>query len=76
MLVGKQSWRFDNQPVIISTGTVGGPFEGNGAIPEAFDLLHDELWIGEKSFEKAQTILVEGAVTTALKKASVKKKKM
>ncbi|GAF23366.1 LOW QUALITY PROTEIN: stage V sporulation protein AD [Bacillus sp. JCM 19047] len=73
MLVGKQSWRFDNQPVIISTGTVGGPFEGNGAIPEAFDLLHDELWIGEKSFEKAQTILVEGAVTTALKKASVKK---
>lgn len=73
MLTGKQSWVFENSPAIVSTGTVGGPFEANGAIPEAFDLLHDDLWIGERSYEKAQSILIEGAITTALKKASVKK---
>lgn len=74
MLAGKQSWIFDSKPVITATGTVGGPFEANGAIPEAFDLLHDDLWIGEDSYEKAQTVLIEGAVTETLKKASLKKK--
>ncbi len=73
MLAGKQSWIFNSKPVITATGTVGGPFEANGAIPEAFDLLHDDLWIGEDSYEKAQTILIEGAVTETLKKASLKK---
>ncbi|WP_059103649.1 stage V sporulation protein AD [Shouchella shacheensis] len=74
MLTGKQSWTFDKQPVISATGTVGGPFEANGALPEAFDRLHDDLWLGEDSYEKAQTILVEEAVTTAIEKGNLKTK--
>ena len=40
MLKGHRTWVFDHQPVIVSTATVGGPFEANGAIPDDFDLLH------------------------------------
>ena len=32
MLAGHRTWIFDKKPVIISTGTVGGPFEADGAI--------------------------------------------
>ncbi|WP_425445470.1 hypothetical protein [Virgibacillus ndiopensis] len=30
---------FKNKPTILSTATVGGPFEANGNIPNDFDLL-------------------------------------
>ena len=34
MLSGHRTWVFEQKPVIISTGTVGGPFEANGAISQ------------------------------------------
>lgn len=71
MLIGKQSWQYTSRPVICATGTVGGPFEAAGALPQAFDVLHDDIWVGQESFEKAQTVFVEEAVKTALKKASL-----
>ncbi len=43
MLAGHRTWMFENEPVIVSTGTVGGPFEANGNIPEDFDLLHEDI---------------------------------
>ena len=39
MLTGHRTWVFDQKPVIISTGTVGGPFEAKGALANDFDLL-------------------------------------
>ena len=30
MLQGHRTWVFENKPVIISTGVVGGPFEAKG----------------------------------------------
>lgn len=27
MLQGAQTWQYENEPVILSTGVVGGPFE-------------------------------------------------
>ncbi|WP_243292468.1 stage V sporulation protein AD [Bacillus sp. FJAT-47783] len=73
MLVGHRTWVFQNKPVIRSTGTVGGPFEANGKIAEDFDLLHEDLWLGEDSYEKAHRVLFEEAYFTALKKAGIQK---
>lgn len=73
MLSGKQTWLFNNTPVILSTGTVGGPFEAKGAIPDDFDLLHDDMWASENSFEKAQQLMMEQACDIALKKGNVSK---
>ncbi len=69
MLKGKQSWIFENHPVIQSTGVSGGPFEGNGNLAKDFDILHEDLWMGKTSYEQAHRVLLEEAAQTALKKS-------
>lgn len=76
MLKGQGTWLFDNKPSIISTGTVGGPFESKGNIPEAFDFFHEDLWMKQKSFEQAQQILMEESCDIALKKAQMTKEQV
>lgn len=73
MLQGKQSWIFQNRPVIAATGVSGGPFEANGNLADDFDVLHDDLWMGEDTYEKAHRILMEEAGQTALQKANIQK---
>ncbi len=76
MLKGQQTWIFQQKPVIISTGTVGGPFEANGNLADDFDILHEDLWIEQDSYEKAHRVLLEDAVDKALTKASLQKEDM
>ncbi|MYL47330.1 stage V sporulation protein AD [Virgibacillus halodenitrificans] len=76
MLVGHQTWMFKNKPTIISTGTVGGPFEANGRIANDIDILHDDMWIKQDSFEKAQRTMMEEACQIALKKTDVEKEQV
>lgn len=73
MLVGHQSWVFESKPVIIGSSAIGGPFEAKGALSADFDLLHDDLWLGQESFEKAEKKMLEQACETAIKKAGLKK---
>lgn len=72
MLKGHQTWEFENKPVIISTGVVGGPFEAKGPLANDFDLLHEDLWLGQDSYEKAQKIMVEESITRAIEKAELR----
>lgn len=74
MLQGYQTWVFDNQPVILATATVAGPKEAQGPLAEEFDLLHEDLWLGQDSFEKAEQIMLEEACTTAIRKAGLQNK--
>ncbi len=76
MLKGHRTWVFDHQPVIVSTATVGGPFEANGAIPDDFDLLHADLWLNEDSYEKAHKVLFEEACQKAIEKAGIQKEQI
>lgn len=73
MLQGKQTWIFKNKPYIISTATVGGPFEAKSAIAEYFDILHSDLWAGEDSFEKAERKMQKQACEVAISKARLRK---
>lgn len=76
MLQGHQTWIFKNKPTIISTGVVGGPFEAKGNIPEDFDILHEDMWLKQDSFEKAQQMLMEESCQVALKKSSIEKEQV
>ncbi|USK60104.1 stage V sporulation protein AD [Peribacillus asahii] len=76
MLQGHRTWVFDHKPVILSTGTVGGPFEANGAIPNDFDLLHSDLWLNQDSYEKAHRVLFEQACLRAMEKAGLQKEQI
>jgi stage V sporulation protein AD len=73
MLKGHQTWIFDSKPVIIASAAVGGPFEADGALAEDFDYLHQDVWLGQDSFEKAERKLLEQACETAISKAKMKK---
>lgn len=72
MLCGKQSWVFQNHPVITSTGVSVGPFEGQGNLRDDFDIIHDDLWIKEDSYEKAHRVLLEEAAGCAIEKKGLK----
>ena len=76
MLLGHRTWEFKNKPVILSTGTVGGPFEAEGQIRNDFDILHDDTWLKEDSFEKAQQKLLEEACQVAIKKSNIEKEQV
>jgi len=73
MLIGHQSWIFNSRPTILGSAAVGGPFEGNGALAEDFDIIHEDLWVGQNSFEKAERVILEHACERAIKKSSIKK---
>ncbi len=73
MLKGTRSWIFPANPVIESTGVVGGPFEKKGNLSADFDQFYDDLWMGQDSYEKASRSMIEDAVQIALDKVSLQK---
>jgi len=73
MLIGHQSWIFNSKPTILASAAVGGPFEGNGALADDFDIIHEDLWLGQDSYEKAEKVLLEHACQRAIKKSNIKK---
>lgn len=76
MNVGKQSWIFENGPVIIASAAVGGPFEAKGALASDFDILKDSLWVGQDSFEKAEQIILQDACERAIEKSGLSKEEI
>ena len=73
MLRGKQTWVFQTKPTIIASSAIGGPFEGKGALAEDFDLIHQDIWLEQDSFEKAEKIFLENACEKAIEKSGIKK---
>ncbi|MEH7014530.1 stage V sporulation protein AD [Neobacillus niacini] len=76
MLKGHQSWVFTNRPMISATGVSGGPFEANGNLANDFDILHEDLWMGMDSYEKAQRVLLEETIRVTLAKAKMEKEQI
>lgn len=76
MLLGKSTWLFAQQPVILASGTVGGSFEAKGNLQAHFDRFHEDPWLKQKSFEHAQQILMEEACDIALKKHGIEKEQV
>ena len=73
MLKGHQSWIFESKPTILASAAIGGPFEANGALANDFDILTEDLWLGQDSYEKAEKVLLEHACHRAIEKANLKK---
>ncbi|HEY2420024.1 MAG TPA: stage V sporulation protein AD [Neobacillus sp.] len=74
--MGHQSWVFTNRPMISATGVSGGPFEGLGNLANDFDIIHEDLWMGMETYEKAHRVLIEEAIKTTLTKAKVEKEQV
>jgi len=76
MLKGHQSWIFENKPVIRASATVVGPFEGRGPLARDFDIIHGDSMLEEKSWEKAEKVMIEQAAKLAIKKAGITKEQV
>ena len=73
MLQGHRTWIFENNPIIRASSAVGGPFEAKGRLADDFDILHEDMWLGQDSFEKAEKVLLEESCQTSIKKANLNK---
>lgn len=71
MLQGARTWFFHNSPTIVSTGVVGGPFEAEGQLLHDFDLVVEDIWLEQDSFEKAQRMMFERACEIAMNKYGI-----
>lgn len=71
MKIGKHTIVFENRPVILSTGSAVGPKEMEGPLKEFFDTAVDDVYFGEKTFEKAESKFMGEAINLAIKKANL-----
>ena len=72
MKVGSQSWKFNNSVFLLETGTAVGPLESQGPLKDDFDVLYDDPYCGQKSWEQAESQLMRSAIHQALTKAQLK----
>ena len=76
MLKGSQSFIFNSGLGILSAATIVGPLEGAGPLSADFDILHDDIWLNQESFEKAEKMMMEEATLKAIEKAGIKKEEV
>lgn len=72
MKIGKQSIKLENTPKILNTSSMAGPKEKQGPLSTYFELTTEDIFLGEKSFEKAESKMMELCINNLLNKTSTK----
>ena len=65
--IGKRTIKLENGPTIISTSSIVEPKEANGPLKEYFDMKLDDDLFGEKSWEFAESKMVQTVIENAIK---------
>lgn len=68
--VGSRTVKLKKEPIIISTASIVGPKESKGPLNEYFDIKLDDDLFGEKSWEFAESKMVQTVMETAIKKVN------
>lgn len=68
---GKQSFIFDQMPVITAWASVAGKKESEGPLGKYFDINHKDSYFGQKSWEQAERHMQEMALQTLINKAGI-----
>lgn len=69
--IGKQTIVLSSPPSILGHACTVGKKEGEGPLKDSFDLINEDSFFGEKTWEKAESAMVKGTVSLALDKASL-----
>ena len=73
-MIGKQSIQFERAVHILSAASIVGKKEGDGPLGKCFDRIGEaDGLFGRKSWEEAESLLQEGAVSMAIEKAGNEK---
>ncbi|CEN80321.1 stage V sporulation protein AD [Paraclostridium sordellii] len=68
--IGKRTVELKNKPTIISTSSIVGPKESDGPLKDYFDIKIDDDLYGEKSWEFAESKMVQTVVQHAVSKVN------
>ncbi len=68
---GKQTWFFPQPATLQETAVAVGPKEGQGPLGKEFDIVHEDIWLKQDSFEKAEKQLFSGVCDRLLEKAGL-----
>ena len=69
--LGNQTVKFASPPVIISAASIAGKKEGEGPLKKCFDVVLSDNLKGEKTWEKAESKIVEDTIKIAVYKAGL-----
>lgn len=67
--LGKQTLRLSAPPSMVSNASIAGPKEGRGPLAQYFDLILEDDYFGEESWEKAECKMLKESVNIAIKKS-------
>lgn len=71
--VGNGTIKFTHKPTIVSYACAMGKKEGEGPMGKYFDVIEEDEYHGEKSWEQAECGFMKQAVSLAIKKAKLEK---
>ncbi len=71
---GNQSVLMEKDIYIISTASVVGKKEGEGPLAKYFDVIHEDILLGEDSWEKAESRIVQESLELSIKKSGLNAK--
>lgn len=67
----EQTIIFKNKPIIIGHYSIVGPKEGKGNLREYFSEIVEDDFFGQKTYEKAERVMIERALSGAVKNAGI-----
>jgi len=69
--VGKQSFILENPPIIRTWASVAGKKEAEGPLKNSFDMVQEDTYFGQKTWEQAEKRMQQLALQTLAKKANM-----
>jgi stage V sporulation protein AD len=70
--IGAQTLRLKRPPSIISGACIVGKKEGEGPLAGSFDMIEKDSFFGERTWEKAESVMQRRALDAALEKADLR----
>ena len=71
MKVGNQTFKIESKPCIFATSSIVGPKEMQGPYANFFDLHIKDVFFDEKTFEKAESKMLESCINNLFVKAGI-----
>lgn len=71
MKIGKQTYKINSKPCIFATSSIVGPKEMQGPLANYFELHINDVFFDEKTFEKAESKMLESCIRNLLVKTGI-----
>lgn len=69
--IGTQTFKLDNPVTIFETASIVGKKEADGPLAKYFDVCLQDEFLGEKTWEKAESKMIKFAIETVIRKSNI-----